>query len=145
MAPEGSIEKKGVEAPHRTDLNNKKQRDVISKLLEDRNDPKSLKTELRRLNDKGKSEVSQDDHLDIVHKLIEHIDQIATRVPIGYLEMLYEIHLESPISALVNSENDEAFILLKDYLLEEDDIFSKFEETKLIFEEFPVIAFGSSV
>ena len=39
-----------------------------------------------------------------------------------------------------NSENDEAFILLKDYLLEEDDIFSKFE-TKLIIEEFPVIAF----
>ena len=57
------------------------------------------------------------------------------------MEMLYEIHLETPISALVNSENDEAFILLKDYLLEEDYIFSKFEETKLIFEEFPVIAF----
>ena len=30
---------------------------------------------------------------------------------------------------------------MKDYLLEDDDIFSKVEETKLIFAEFPVIAF----
>ena len=140
LAPEGSKERKGVEAPDRTYLNNKKQRDIISTLLEDRNDQKSLKAALKKLNAKGKSAVPRDEHLEIVHRLIEHIDDIATRVPIGYLEMLYEIHLETPISALVNSQNDEAFMLLKDYLNEEDDIFSKLEETKLMFEEFPVIS-----
>ena len=110
-------------------------------MLEDRNDQKSLKSALKKLDTKGKAAIPRDDHLEIVHELLEHIDEIATRVPIGYLEMLYEIHLETPISALVNSDNDEAFILLKDYLLEDDDIFSKVEEAKLIVAEFPVIAF----
>ena len=132
-APENSTEKKGIEAPERTFLNKKKQREVISKLLEDRNDQKSLKAALKKLNTKGKAAIPRDDHLEIVHELLEHIDEIATRVPLGYLEMLYEIHLETPISALVNSDNDEAFILLKDYLLEDDDIFSKVEETKINF------------
>ena len=54
--------------------------------------------------------------------------------------MLYEIHLETPISAIVTSQNDEAFILLKDYLNEEDDIYSRFEDAQLMFDEFPVIS-----
>ena len=122
-------------------MNKKKQREIISKLLEDRNDQKALKAALKKLNAKGKAAVPRDEHLEIVHKLLEHIDEVATRVPIGYTEKLYEIHLETPISAIVNSDNDEAFILLKDYLLGEVDIFSTVEETKLIFHEFPVIAF----
>ena len=96
---------------------------------------------LKKLNTKGKAAIPCDDHLEISHELLEHIDEIVTRVPIGQLDMLCKINLETPISALVNSDNDEAFILLKDYLLEDDDIFSKVAETKLIFAEFPVIAF----
>ena len=62
-APENSAEKKGIEAPQRTFLNNKKQREVISKLLEDRNDQKSLKAAIKKLNTKGKAAVPRDDHL----------------------------------------------------------------------------------
>ena len=35
------------------------------------------------LNTKGKAAIPRDDHLEIVHELLEHIDEIATRVPIG--------------------------------------------------------------
>ena len=84
-APENSVEKKGIEAPQRTFLNNKKQREVISKLLEDRNDQKSMKAALmlKKLNTKGKPAIPCDDHLEISHELLEHIDEIVTRVPIG--------------------------------------------------------------
>ena len=50
---------------------------------------------------KGKGAVPRDERLETVHKLLVHIDEVATRVPIGYTEMLYEIHLETPVSALV--------------------------------------------
>ena len=55
FSSEGSKERKGLEAPDRTYLNNQKQRDIISKLLEDRNDQK--------LNAEGKSAVPQNGHL----------------------------------------------------------------------------------
>ena len=82
----------------------------------------------------------RDDHLEKVHDILIYIDEVATRVPIGFTEMLYEIHLETPISALVSSQNDEAHLLLKQYLDEEMDIFSSLLETRLMFEEFPVIS-----
>jgi len=132
IAPEGYVERKGVEAPDRTYLSNKKQRDIVSKLLEDKNDQKYIKAGLKKLNAKGKAAVPRDEHLDI--------DEVATKVPIGYTEMLYEIHLETSISAIVTSQNDDTFILLKDYLNEEDDIYSRFEDAQLMFDEFPVIS-----
>ena len=48
----------------------------------------------------------------------------ATRVPIGFTEMLYEINLETPISALLISQNDEAHVLLN----EEIDVFSSLRQ-----------------
>ena len=72
--------------------------------------------------------------------MINHCNEIATRIPISFTELLYELHLETPITALIGSESDEAHEILNDYLDEKKDIFANKEETTLLFTEFPVIA-----
>ena len=134
-----SIVKKGVEAEDRTFLNKKAHREVLSKLLENRDDPKALGTALRKMKAKGKNALPKHAHMDLVNDLIAYIETIATRVPIGFRELLYEIHLETPISALVSSNNDEAHDLLRNYLENEDDIFSDISKSQFIFQEFPVL------
>ena len=79
---------------------------------------------LKKLNTRGKHALPKTEHMEVVHKLIEYINFIATRVPIGFTDLLYEIHLDTPILALVPSNNDEAHALLRAYLDGEEDIFS---------------------
>ena len=117
--PADAIERKGVEAKDRTFLNDRKQRTVISQLLENRDDQSSLKTALKKLNTKGKNAVPRDDRLEAVHEVIKYCDAVATRVPCGIRELLYETALETPISALFLSNNNEAYGLLTEYLNEE--------------------------
>ena len=138
--PAESKVKKGVEAGDRTYLNIKAHRDVIANLLENRDDQKALPNTLKKLNSKGKHALPKTEHMKVVHQLIEYINSIATRVPIGFTDLLYEIHLETPISALVPSNNDEAHALLRAYLDSEDDIFSNLSYAQLMFQEFPVIS-----
>ena len=64
---------------------------------------------------------------------------MPTRVPIGFRELLYEIHLETPISDLLSSK-DEAHGLMRSYLDDEDDVFSDLAKSQFIFQEFPVLA-----
>lgn len=59
---------------------------------------------MKKLNAKGKNALPKDVHMDGVHEMVQYIDSIATRVPIGFRELLYEIHLETPISALISSK-----------------------------------------
>ena len=54
--------------------------------------------------------------------------------------MLFEIHLETPISAIFNSNNDEAYEVLSDYLDEERDIFANKNDSKIMFDEFPIVS-----
>ena len=70
--PAGSTVKKGVEAGDRTYLNIKAHRDVIAKLLENRDDQKSLPNTLKKLNTKGKHALPKTEHMEVVHQLIEY-------------------------------------------------------------------------
>ena len=95
---------------------------------------------LKKLKKTGKNALPLDEHMNLVHDLLLYIDTISTTIPSGFYELLYEIHLETPISALINSRDDEAYDNLRDYLDEELDVFSKLEESQNMFLKFPVVS-----
>ena len=71
--------------------------------------------------------IPRNTNLELIHELINHCNKIATRIPISFTELLYELHLETPITAHVGSNSNEVHEILNDYLDQKKDLFANKE------------------
>ena len=57
----------------------------------------------------------------------------------GYKLLIKELSLQTPISALISSQDPEAFLVLLNFLDKKEDIFNDYSKTHLVTQEFPVL------
>jgi hypothetical protein len=127
---------KGIEAKDRTFLNTQRVRNIISTLLSKPDDSNALSTAVKSL---GSLEL--DSNSRCVLELLNRILYQRKKVPAGYLYFLRELHLETPISALMTpySSDRKVYETFLDYLNKKIDIFSLPSSLEIYVNRFPVL------
>ena len=134
--PPANLEvKKGVESKDRTFLG-KKERDSLKILLSKRDKATPLKSLCTSWKKKAKND-NTNLILDIFIHLKDNCD--ATSIPAGYYFLLDELSRETPISALLPSQNKAAITMLMEYLTGKDTLFNDIDKISIIKREFPII------
>ena len=131
-----NLEVKGVEAKDRTFLNTRKIRNIISNLLSKAEDPDVLDSSIKAL-----SIIELDANATSVLELLNRISSKNKKLPSGYIPLLHELRLETPISALMlpYSSNRKIYETLMDYLNNKIDIFSSPSTLEKFINNFPII------
>ena len=127
---------KGIEAKERTYLNSRKVRLIISELLSKVTDNNSLSKAVDALG-----EVDLDMNARSVLELLNRISSRHKLLPACYVPFLHELHLETPISALLTpySSNRSLYKEFMDYLNNKLNIFSSVDILEKFINNFPVI------
>ena len=127
---------KGIEAKHRTFLNNRHVRNIIKELLEHTEDVSALYDAVKALN-----MTELDDNTTSVLELLHRLLSESKFLPDGYITLFYELQLETPISALFTpySSEKETYKTFLDYLNNKSDIFSSPTQIEKMINSFPVI------
>ena len=127
---------KGIEAKERTFLNTRKVHSIISTLVSNPDDPNALATAVKSLNS-----FELDPNSRSVLELLNRLLSKKETVPAGYLPLLQELHLETPISALMTpySSDRKVYESFMDYLNKKVDIFSSPRSLELFIHGFPIL------
>ena len=127
---------KGIEAKDRTFFNTRQVRNIISTLLSKAEEPTALATCVKSL-----TSLDLDSNSRSVLALLNGLWSRNKTVPAGYLHLLHELHLETPISALMTpySSNRQIYEKFRSYLNNKDDIFSSPISLELFMNSFPVL------
>ena len=115
VAPEGSIEKKGVEAKDRTFLLSGT-RETLKRLVKNRDTITALKIATSSL----KKIVKKEAYAEYVYQLLDFIkvECQSINLPIGYYGLFDELSRETSITALFSSHDTDAYLVLNNYLNE---------------------------
>ena len=130
----------GVEAVDRSYLRHAKNREVIGPMLEDLTSD-GLKAAIKKISARGKSALPRSKHMTTLGTILKHIissENEAEKLQ-GYKLILREVSIQTPISALVPSQDPEAFKTLRMFLRGEKDIFTDINSAQLVTEELPVL------
>ena len=113
---------KGIEAKERTFLNTRKVRSIISTLVSNPDDPNALATAVKSLNS-----FELDPNSRSVLELLNRLLSKKRTVPAGYLPLLQELHLVTPISALMTpySSDRKVYESFMDYLNKKVEFFTQ--------------------
>ena len=127
---------KGIEAKERTYLNSRKVRIIIAELLSKVNENTALGQTVDALG-----EMDLDSNARSVLELLNRISSKHKLLPACYVPFLRELHLETPISALVTaySSNRSLYKEFMDYLNNKLNIFSSVDILERFINNFPVI------
>ena len=111
-------------------------RSIISALVSNPDDPNALATAVKSLNS-----FELDPNSRSVLELLNRLLSKKETVPAGYLPLLQELHLETPISALMTpySSDRKVYESFMDYLNKKVDIFSSPTSLEVFLNSFPVL------
>ena len=131
----------GVESKDRTCLNMKKARNIVADMLKDMRNKKKMKESIAKL-EKIKNKTKGDNKiLDCLLLVLKRISKTHTILPDGYMKLLHELKLDTPISALLTpyTSNRELYNHFYDYLKQKKKIFDDPSLTEEFINSFPVI------
>ena len=127
---------KGIEASERTFLPEKKEREIVEKLLKDKtNEEIDVKSTLKSIN-RLKSKSSG---LKLIEITLKRISIENNGISEGHRLLLEEVSKCTPISQLFPSNNKTYLKQLKGHLENENNFFESYENTKNLTEAFPFI------
>ena len=126
----------GIEAKDRTFLNSQGIRNVIKNLLSKADHPTALCHAIETLGS-----MNLDGNAKSVLELLKRLSFQTKILPKGYIYFIHELHLLTPISALLvpYSSNRSLYKELMDYLNNKIDIFSSADILEKFINNFPVI------
>ena len=127
---------RGIEAKDRTFLNSRKFRSIIKNLLSNADDANAVVVAAKAL-----SSIELDINARSVLELLNRISSENKSLPHGYIPLLHELQLETPISALMipYSSDRQTYETLMAYLNNKFDIFSTPTLLENFINKFPVI------
>ena len=130
----------GIESKDRTFVNSPKVRQILSDLLDNKSHPDALQKSINELNNTDLNENAQT-ILELFYRLLKEDDI----VPEGYIPLLKELKLETPISALMvpYSSNRTVYQTFMDFLNNKTDLFALPSSVESFVNNFPVIGKGS--
>ena len=130
-----------MESQQRTVIRDSANRSVIENFVDKIDDPKSLSEAIKKFSARGRNALPRCKITTSVANILKYIQKKdnPTETLEGYRLLLRELHLSTPISALISSQNPEAYLFLLNFLDKKDDIFEDYEKTHLVTQEFPVI------
>ena len=130
----------GIESNDRTVVNSQKVRLILSDLLDSKSHPDAIKKSINELNNTDLNENAQT-ILELFYRLLKEDDI----VPEGYIPLLKELKLETPISALMvpYSSNRTVYQTFMDFLNNKTDLFALPSSVESFVNNFPVIGKGS--
>ena len=127
---------KGIEAKDRTYINSHKIRTIIGNLLTNVDSPSALDDTVGALN-----KMELDSHARSVLEMLNRLSSQHKILPAGYILLLRELHLVTPISALLTpySSNRDLYERLLSYLNNKTNIFSACNILEEFINNFPVV------
>lgn len=127
---------KGIEAKDRTFLNTRKARHIIADLLTNIGNPSALVTAVESLK-----VTELDSNGRTVLELLNRLLIEGKLVPEGYIPLLHELRLETPISALLfpYSSNRQLYETFMEYLNNKTDIFATPNTLEIFINSFPIL------
>ena len=130
------IHVKGVEAKDRTFLNKKSVRTIIKNLLAKVDEPNALVVAVRTLH-KSELDLNSRSVLELLHRILSE----GNMLPKGYISLLLELQLETPISALMTpyTSDRQVYSTFMDYLNNKMDLFDSPSTLEIFINKFPVI------
>ena len=126
----------GIESKDRTFLSSARVRTILGTLLSNKDDHGALTKAIDAL-----SEMNLSEHSNCVLQLLKRISSQSKIIPGCYILLLRELHLQTPISALLVpfSSNRSIYKEFMDYLNEKCNIFSSANTLEKFINSFPVI------
>ena len=131
----------GVESEDRTCLNMKKARNIVADMLKDMRNKKKMKETIAKLENIKNKTKGYNKILDCLLLVLKRISKTHTILPDGYMKLLHELKLDTPISALLTpyTSNRELYNHFYDYLKQKKKIFDDPSLTEEFINSFPVI------
>ena len=126
----------GIECKDRTFCKSQNVRSILATLLSTADEPTALNKAVKALNN-----LEMDANSRSILNLLNRLLSESRKVPAGYRQFLHELHLPTPISALLTPYSSEKHVyeLFMSYLNNEYDIFSTPSSLEVFMNCFPVV------
>ena len=126
----------GIECKDRTFCKSQQVRNILATLLKTADEPLALKKAVEALCD-----LELDANSRSILNLLNRLLFRNRSLPLGYRQLLHELHLPTPVSALLTAYSSERHIyeLFMNYLNNKDDIFSSPTSLEVFMNSFPVL------